>query len=320
MADIKLICGNYEIQFESATWSGTDTQVCRQLQFSVPYNPYDPNYKDVKVKLGDLCALYEGNKQLFVGTITSSEQKSEIGPLSFTAKDYMVHLLRSNGTFNFKNTTAEAITRRVCQEIGISTSNIAETRINIASMLVQNTSYYDIILKAYTKAYEANGIKYMPTMQGPNLSIIEKGQHCGYELNTKNDISSSSFTQNVDNMVNKVVIYNEGGEVVGVVSNDSDINSFGIYQQVYDEEEGVNAKSAATKMLVGITRNASLEAIGNTACVSGKSISINDNEAGLTGIFWITSDSHSFSNGVHTMSLTLSFNNTMETSEYEEKE
>lgn len=85
-----------------------------------------------------------------------------------------------------------------------------------------------------------------------------------------------------------------------------------MYQSVYTKEKGVNAKTAAKALLTGVTKEASIEALGNIAAVSGKSINIQNSAAKLTGKFYITSDTHKFENGTHTMSLSLSYVNTME--------
>ena len=59
-------------------------------------------------------------------------------------------------------------------------------------------------------------------------------------------------------------------------------------------------------------KEASVEAIGNINAVAGKSIEIKDKATGLVGTFYIASDTHVFENGVHTMSLELSWKNVME--------
>ena len=43
-----------ELKFNSLEWSGTDTQVSRELTFTLPYNPYDKDFSNAGIKLGDL--------------------------------------------------------------------------------------------------------------------------------------------------------------------------------------------------------------------------------------------------------------------------
>jgi hypothetical protein len=99
---------------------------------------------------------------------------------------------------------------------------------------------------------------------------------------------------------------------IGKVQNASHVKSYGVYQSTYKKEKGVNAKTEAQAMLIGITKEASVEAVGNTKAVSGYRIGIHDKATGLSGMFYITSDTHTFENGVHTMSLELSWDNEMD--------
>ena len=113
-------------------------------------------------------------------------------------------------------------------------------------------------------------------------------------------------------MVNRVGIVNKKNKITGYVKDTDSMNHYGIYQSIYKKEKGVNAKKAAKKLLTGITSTASVEAIGNCACVSGYAVNIQDNASGLIGRFYIDSDSHKYENGTHTMSLQLAFENKME--------
>ena len=65
-------------------------------------------------------------------------------------------------------------------------------------------------------------------------------------------------------------------------------------------------------MLTGVTKEASVSAIGNIKAISGYSITIKDKATGLTGKFYITEDCHTFENGAYTMELTLVWKNEME--------
>ena len=97
--------------------------------------------------------------------------------------------------------------------------------------------------------------------------------------------------------------------------NDKNVTTYGIFQDAYVKEEGVNATTAAKNMLIGVSKESSVEAIGNIKCISGYAVKIKDSLTGLTGKFWINTDSHTWSNGVHTMSLNLAFKNIMDMQE-----
>ena len=103
---------------ESIEWEGSDTQASRQASISVAYNPYRGISHEIK--LGDRLCLKE-DTCLFYGIVTSAERTGDIGAVKYTAKDYMHYLLRSTGSYNFKKTTPEKITKRICNDLQIET-------------------------------------------------------------------------------------------------------------------------------------------------------------------------------------------------------
>ena len=62
---------------------------------------------------------------------------------------------------------------------------------------------------------------------------------------------------------------------------------------------------SAKEKLVGIKDDSTITATGNFDVISGKAVIIQDTSNNFTGKFLVTSDSHSFSGGEHTMSLTV---------------
>lgn len=309
---IKLKWNGYWIEHVRIEWSGSDSQCSRQVSFDIPSNPYDKRFGNVKIKLGDVVKLCDGKKVLFIGTVTTRERSGEAGTVTYTAMDFMHHLLRSNTTHKFKNMTAEAITRQVCGEIGIPTGKLAATKYSIPKLFFEDQCIYDIIITAYRKAKSHTSKKYMPAMSGKKVSVIIKGKDTGITLEQGVNITGASYTDTVDDMVNRVEIFSEKGKRLGRVEKAAHVSKYGVYQNTYTKEEKVNAKNVAKSMLVGITKSSSVEALGDVRAVSGYSIKIKDKATGLTGKFYIKSDSHTFENGTHMMQLELSQSNAME--------
>lgn len=311
---VTLKINNKIVEYERVEWSGTENQCARQIAFTLPNNPYDKNFKGTTlIRLGDPTCLYNDKKRIFVGTVTSREKTTEIGTCEYTATDFMKHLLKSNGTYKFKNTTPARIAIKVCGDVGVKTKKLADPMINIEKMFFEDQCIYDIVIKAYRKAKTKTKKKYMPVMDETKVSVIEKGQSSGVVLRQGIDIISANYTDTTDDMINKVVIYNDRLKRLGQVQNQNNITKYGIYQGTYTKEKGVDAKTAARNLLVGITKEASVEAIGNINATAGKSIKIEDKATGLIGIFYISSDTHTFENGIHTMTLELVWESVMET-------
>lgn len=293
------------IEFEKAEWSGTSEQCSRQLSFSIPHNPYDKEFPNKQIKLGDLIYLYNDKNCLFVGTVTSREKSAEIGTREYVAQDFMHHLLRSSGTFKFKNMSPETITKKLCKNLNITVGSLAKTGVNIPKIIFEEQTYYDMIVRVYRKAKPATKKNYMPSMDGKKVSVIVKGTSSSVVLEQGKDITEASYSDTTDNIVDKIIIYDDKLKKLGEIKDDKNISKYGIYQSAYTKEKGVNAKNVAKSMLAGVTKEAQVTALGNIKAVSGKSIKIKEKATGLIGTFYISADTHTFENDTYIMSLDL---------------
>lgn len=294
----------------SVTWSGSSEQVSRELSFNIANNPTDSAFKSPTPMLGDIISFYEG-KRLFVGIVTGRSKSTELGDVTVDSKDFMHYLIRDKYTGTFKNTTAEKVTDKICRYFDIKKKNIAQTKIHIKKLFAESEGAYNVIVKAYNKASIKNGKYYMPIMEGTKLSVIEKWQPSGVVLEVGN-IENAEYNENSDEMVNQVAIYSEKGKKIGIIKNNQSINKYGLYQETYTKEKGVNAKKAAEKLYKRTTKEATITALGDIRAIAGRSIKIKNKATGLSGTYYITSDSHTFENGIHKMQLNIEFRKTRE--------
>lgn len=304
----------------SVAWAGSAKQAARSVTFSVAYSPNDKDVKNPDIQNGDKIQLYSDEKKLlFEGQVTTRERKSEIGTLQYTAKDGMEHLLRSSGTYKFKNKTPEKIAEMVCKDVKIPVGKLAKTKISISKIFFEGRSYYEIIMAGYTKAYRKNKKNYIAQMNGSKLDVIEKGNVIpDFHIKQGERILSSSYTETTDNMVNRVYIYNSDNKKIGNISNADWVKKYGVFQNSITVDSG-SGKNEAKNELHGIDKTANLTAIGDVRCVSGAGVIIKDSRTGLNGKFWIENDTHTWENGTYTMSLELAFKNVMDIQEEDEE-
>lgn len=306
------------------TWTGSAKQAARTVAFSVAYSPNDKKVKNLNIKLGDKIIFYPGypdNKKIkFIGIVTQRERKSEIGELQYTATDGMMHLLRSSGTYRITNKTPEKITQMICKDAKVKTGSIAKTKIPISKIFFQERPYYEIIMAAYTKAYRKNKKKYIAQMNGDKLEVIQKGRIIpNFHIRQGERITDSSYTEDLESMVNRVYIYDSNNNKIGSVSNSNWVKKYGVFQNTISADSG-NGKTEAKAELQGINKTASLTMIGDYRCVSGLGVIIEDSRTGLKGKFWIENDSHEWSNGVYTTTLELAFKNVMDIQEEDQEQ
>lgn len=314
-ASNKKVAYNISQLVTSVTWSGSDTQASRKLEFSVLQSVFDPEFPVVPISTGDIAYFYFEDKLKFTGRVTSLSQSAGSSEISYTACDYLNLLLKSNVRYVFKNATAEQIAKKLLRDFGISAGKIAKTRVNIKKWIVDGENAYNVLIGAYYKAHKKTKKKYMPVMDGTKVCVVEKGADCGARLTLDANVTATTLEENAEEIINRVLIFDNKGKKLGEVKDADSIKLFGIYQDIYKKADGANAKSEAAALLKEPTKQASVEALGDIRCVAGKSVKLKDNQTGLLGKFWIENDSHSFSGGEHTMSLTLSFKNVMEGSE-----
>ncbi|MDE6052167.1 MAG: hypothetical protein K2G55_00080 [Lachnospiraceae bacterium] len=303
----------------SVSWGGSVSQAARTAEITVLNAPDDiyMNNLNINIGAGDIIKLYENGESIFFGEVITAEKLSQYGTVTYSCMDLLVHLLRSTAVYNFENTTAEDITRKVCADFEIETGEIAASRAPIKKMIVDGSTIYDTIMQAYTKASRQTGDLYICRMNGTKLSVEIKGTMVqNFVLAEEYNISNTTYQETIENMVNVVKIFNDTGKQVGEVKNDDWIQKYGIYQQVYKKEKGINEVTAATNMFVGIEKKVTLDGIdGDLNCIAGNAVEVQDRAAGLDGIFWIDSDTHIWENGTHIMNLELNFKNLMDEKE-----
>lgn len=308
----------------SVSWGGSVSQAARTADITLINAPDDRimGKLDINIGSGDIIKLYEDEQSIFFGEVITTEKLSQHGTVTYSCMDLLVHLLKSTVVYNFANTTAEEITRKVCTDFEIEIGDLAASRAPIKKMIIDGSTVYDTIMQAYTKASKQTGELYICRMYGTKLSVEVKGTRVqNFVLAEEVNITNTSYQETIENMINVVKIYNDTGKQIGEVKNDEWIHKYGIYQQVYKKEKGINEITAATNMLVGIEKHVTLDGIaGDLKCIAGNAVEVQDSATGLSGIFWIDSDTHSWENGIHIMNLELNFKNLMDEKESTEQE
>ena len=290
-------------------WSGSTSEIARVLELQFLYPLHDYYTPKIYPNIGDEMYLYDDNgEELFRGRVFYNERFGEQGTIQITCYDDAIRLSKSKGTYNFKNKTAEAITRTVCNNLGISIGKLASTGIP-QKMICSNMNMYEIIKEAYKTAGSQNGKEYIITMKQGKLYVDQVGNKVvDYVLRADTNIIESSYSENAEGVVNKIKIYDEDDQYLGVVKDDGLISLLGTFQEIYVKEQDKQARTVAQSMLQGISREISVAVKGNTSCISGKAIKVEDSLTKLIGSFCVESDEHEWSNGQYKEVVCLVFN------------
>lgn len=303
---------------ESITWGGDSGQISRKLEFTVAQNVLDKNFPAAAVNEGDQVLLQDSSGTcIFGGIIFDIDKTAGSNQIRYLAYDLLFYINKSKITKDYYG-TPEDIARDVCAALGISAGTMAATGITITNPCVKKTGY-QIIQSSYTAAARQNGKVYQLVMERVSqVSVIEKGQDSGVILTGDANLSGASYKTTLKNLVNKVLITDKKGAVIGTVEDLESQAAYGTIQEILQKEEDKDAEAEAKNMLKGSEPTASVTGLpDDIRAVSGYAVLVQEHETGLLGRFYIESDSHTYANGESAMSLTLSFQNLMDEIEIE---
>ncbi|PIC72435.1 C40 family peptidase [Sporosarcina sp. P17b] len=286
-------------------WSGDDKQVARVLTFGIVSSPTDKNIPVLNLKMFDMIKMKDGDTEKYRGYVFAKDKSLSNNEIDVVSYDGLIYFLKSKGTYNFKNVTPGAITRRVCKDFGIPTGNIPIG--SPIKRIFDGEEIYNIIMTAYT--FESNKTKkqYIPLMDKGKLNIKEKGKQIAtYVLDPSTSIIDAKYGESAESVINVVKIYTQDGKYKGEVKLE------GVPGRLQDVYSGDDGKDGARSLLKGIEKTASIVALGSWDCITGNAVRIQEEHTGLVGLFYIVNDEHNFENGQHKMSLGLAFQNIMD--------
>lgn len=297
-------------------WKGSASEAARSVDFDYMNAPYDNTVNLPGISTGDYISLEDSKEgEIFFGQIFGIEKSSQTGTISFTAYDMMKHLLESTGQYNFKNLTAEAIVAQVCADIQVPIRHLHPTGVNISSMICDKMKMYDIVMAAYTKAHHITGDKYFTMIYKRGLGVYKTEWVVkGFTLSENSNIFASSISETMDEIKNKILIFDDKGKQIGEVKDDESLKKFGVFQEIYSKEEGVDPTTGANNLLkIKPSQSIKISALGDINCLSCYFVEVKDTATGLSGKYWISSDTHTFENGTYKMELELRFDSLMDT-------
>ena len=292
------------------TWSGDYKSCARKLKFSLISSPMDKNIPKVDIPIMSIISFYEDSNELFRGFVYEREKSSD-NAMSFLCYDYCAKLNDIKVSKNIKNQTASTIYNNFLTEYGLNKGDIVSASTNINKVFL-GVTVYDMIMTAYTEEAKKTGKKYMVYSKGDKFYSTEKGIiKLSLSFEEGKNILSSNFKESVSNMVNKVLIVDDNGNKVSEVKNDEWLKTYGLFQDVYKQQEGKDSNTEAKAMLKDIEQTCSLTGFGDTTCITGYGVQVKDTHTGLVGLFYIDSDTHTWSGGNYTIDLELNFKNIM---------
>ncbi|WP_438445912.1 XkdQ/YqbQ family protein [Gorillibacterium sp. sgz5001074] len=304
------------------SWSGDYREAARKLDVTLLASATDKNLPPAQIQPADMLFWYgDDGSELWRGYVFRKSKSLTGNALEVTAYDGLIYLIKSEFSKVFMSVTAEQVAAAVCSELGVPGGTFAATDIPQSFPHLSKTGY-QAIMTAYTTASRQNGKEYLPRMAEGALDVIEKGVQVGKRVILSDQhVTDSTYSEDIEDMVNAVQITDEKGNVIGTVSRPDWVQTYGLLQRSYQQEKGKDAQTAARKLLKDLNQEASLELVGGVDTydlITGHAVQVREAYTGLTGLFYIDGDTHTWESGQHTIRLTLSFKNVMDEQEADE--
>ena len=287
--DITNLCVN-------ATWSGDIDERSRSLNFTYLHNP-KISMTLIKIEIGDSINLFDDkNRLLYVGVVTEVASSLSGSDVSVTSRDVLWYLGK-NKLAGVYTGSAEAIARKILDEFGIPVGDLESVAVDKTVISTGDKTIYKAISEAY-------GEDYYIVALGEKVEVRKKGSEVVAVISGKANLIDANYKKSMEDMVNRVIVLNDDNGKLFETSAEENLK-YGILQEVIKAEKDKDVFVSAKEKLVGIKDDSTITATGNFDVISGKAVIIQDTSNNFTGKFLVTSDSHSFSGGEHTMSLTV---------------
>lgn len=295
-------------------WEGKRYQAPRKVQATIVTQQGKESYNSVDE--GDTVLFKWKGKELFRGTVFSRIPRANT--LFFEALDMLTYLVRNQDVYVFTNQRADQIVNRICRDFSIPMGKISNTRHVIKSLLItQQTSLYDIILKAFKQTRDQNGQNYQLHSRAGKLYLRawpDPSDIWVLETGSKGNIVSWEYSTSIEETVTRVKMTREsdGKTITAIARDNSGANKFGVLQHTESVSDDLNQaqlqRRADNKQreLRGVQKKIQgIQVVGIPDVTSGMPVSVKISEIKLNKTHWVDSDSHSFQGNKHLMTLDL---------------
>lgn len=313
-----MLCGGITLE-------GAVTAASRKLTFEVLRDQQDYYLSQIAtIRRGDAIALDDGsNEYVFYGVVWRVEEDDSSMRKTVTCYDNMKFLMASDVITNvWTGVTAIEVTQTVCEELGVTCGELPETSVKV-NVNARDKNGYEAIMIAWTETKKSTGKVYYPRMVGHRFTVIEKGTKLtNHSLKYQpeplpGNLIRMQIEEDSEEAVTSLWNRNGAGTATESETDDALVDLLGYIVGVNDVAQ--TTKDDDVKEINDGSKTCRVEAIGDWAMQTGWSVSI-DSALKTEAQLYIESDVHYYENGIHTMELELSYENSMDEIENQEIE
>lgn len=311
---------------KSIKWSGDIKQASRKLTVELA-NTDDRRERLIHLEKGGELRLINNDKELFRGVLFADSIQAS-GQMSVTAYDENIYLTKNKDTRIFRNQTASAIVKKLCGDFSVAAGTIDDTGYVIPKLVFRDKTLFEMMVTALTVSQNQNGKRfYLTSSEGKLHLLARKDQKVQWVLENGVNILDASYSQSIEETKTQVKVIGSDSKKkeLSATAKDGELaRRFGVMQLLEKPEQTMTSsqmQQLANQLLKDhgtIDDEARIECLGIDEVISGAAVYVKESMTQILGGYYISADEHSFENGRHTMSLTLSATDDLPKMEYKE--
>lgn len=298
----------------SIAWCGDYRNAARTLSYSPVVSADDIHLPRAPTELGGSVQFWR-ESDLLMDAFALERTRDSLGhTIDVTAYDRGLYLTRNSDFRRVEKQTAEAVTASLCGKFGIPAGELAATGVPITRNFL-GVTLYKIIMTMYSLASDQTGKQYRIRFRGRNLEVVEMKQSDeSLILKPGSNLLSCVTKESASAMTNSVAIYDDQYNLVTTQEDGEAVKLYGLMQAAVRsgayEDPGGHAKQILKEN--GLKTTITVNALGNLKLITGNTVVVEEPVTGVSGLFWIISDTHRWQQGIYQTKLTLSLEGLMD--------
>lgn len=289
---------------QSLTWSGDYESCARELSAAIIQSHSDPYLKELCTEVGSPVTFSIDGETVFSGFVVTEERSTSDTAISIDCYDRGFYLNQNYLVKQYRDMTAAAITSDVCGELGVSTGDMASDGTALSRNFLRGVTGYKIIRTAWNMTGKPVCIRF----EGENLVVKELAQDAETVVIKKaSNLISATAKNSIKSAVTRVALYDKEGSFLSNV--DGDISTYGVLQKIMIQSDNEDKAAEAQAEIDdnGYKQTMTVTTLGDKRLITGNTAIVQEPYTGITGLFWIIEDKHTFNRGIWETRLMLSF-------------
>lgn len=296
-------------------WSSHVDQFGDELIFDIGTND-DRYFPANPLVVGDIILLLNNDKELFRGIIFTEERNGRFSR-KYTCFDNGIYLAKSKTLIQFNGIRADDAINQLLNRVGVPYGTIAENGTIIKK--IYNDTAGNILKDILDESLNQLGKKYYFEMDKGKLNVYPyEDLYISGTFTLSDNVTEYDVFSIVENPYRKIsiedmrnaVVIEQDNKQLAYAQDDNLVAEYGFLQDVIsiDKEDIAFAKNIAQNKLAELAKvfeDNSLDVMGDDSFRAGRIVTVSEPITGISGDYRLTSVSHTYSNGIHRMSLRL---------------